>query len=518
MNKEITRQGQNPNNSEVTIYPQDAANAEWISQTHPPDWQNPTPNGRYNLLVIGGGSAGLVAAVGAAGLGAKVALVEKGFLGGDCLNVGCVPSKTILRAARVFGDVRHAANLGIHIPNGLRADFGTIMARMRQLRAEISHHDSAHRFRSLGIDLFLSTGQFTGPQTFSVNGETIAFKKAVIATGSRPAIIPIPGLQEAGFLTHEHVFYQLTNLPPRLAVIGAGPSGTELAQAFQRFGSQVTLFDMLPQVLGRADEDAAAIVQEALYRDGIDLRLGAKIEAVQLQGSEKVVLFKQEGVMQETAVDEILLAAGRVPNIEGLNLEAAGVTYTTKGITISDTLRTSNKNIYASGDVALPYQFTHTADAASRLVLQNALFLGRKNLSRLTIPWVTYTDPEVAHVGLSPRDAAAQGRAIDTYTISLGDTDRGRIDEERGGFVKVHVQQGTGKIVGATIVARHAGEMISEITLAMVSGTGLSTLTQVIHPYPTQAEAIRKAADAWNRTRLTPFVAKLFKKWLAWTR
>ncbi len=506
------------NGHDVVIHPQDAANAEWISQAHPPDWQNPTPNGRYNLLVIGGGSAGLVAAVGATGLGAKVALVEKGFLGGDCLNVGCVPSKTILRAAKVFGDVQRAADLGVHVPDGVQADFAAVMARMRRVRAEISHHDSAYRFRDLGIDLFLGAGQFIGPQTFSVDGQTIEFKKAVIATGSRPAVIPIPGLQEAGFLTNERVFYELTDLPPRLAVIGAGPIGAELAQAFQRFGSQVTLFDVLPQVLGREDEDAAALVQAALQRDGIDLRLGVKVQEVQAKGGEKVVFFEQEGLVQETAVDEILLAVGRAPNIEGLNLEAAEVAYTKKGITVSDALQTSNKNIYASGDVALPYQFTHTADAASRLVLQNALFLGRKKFSQLTIPWVTYTDPEVAHVGLYPRDADAQGMAIDTYTISMGDTDRGRADGERDGFVKVHVKQGSDKIVGATIVARHAGEMISEVTLAMVSGAGLSTLSKVIHPYPTQAEAIRKAADAWNRTRLTPFVAKLFKRWLAWTR
>ncbi|MCB8968860.1 MAG: mercuric reductase [Chloroflexota bacterium] len=504
--------------TDIQIAPLDQHNEEWISQAHPPDWQNPTANGRYNLLVIGGGSAGLVCAAGAVGVGAKVALVEKSYLGGDCLNVGCVPSKTILRTARAVGDIRRAAAFGVHVPGNVTVDFGAVMGRMRQVRANISHHDSAYRFRDLGIDVFLGDGQFTGADTFEIDGKTIHFKKAVIATGSRPAFIPIPGLAEAGYLTNESIFFQLTDLPPRLAVIGAGPIGAELAQAFRRFGSEVTLFDILPQVLGREDEEAAAVVQRALVEDGIDLRLGVTIKEVVKQGGDKVVRFVEAGVERETAVTDILLAVGRAPNVEGLNLEAAHVAYHKKGIQVNDHLQTTNTNIFAAGDVCLPYQFTHTADAAARIVVQNALFLGRKKFSDLTIPWVTYTDPEVAHVGLYPRDAAAQNIPIDTYTVYLKDTDRGRADGEEEGFAKVHVKKGTDKILGATIVGPHAGEMISEVTLAMVTGAGLGTLNQVIHPYPTQAEAIRKTADAWNRTRLTPTVAGLFDRWLTWTR
>jgi len=503
---------------ETTLKPFDEYNAELAANAHPVDWENPKVDGRYNLLVIGGGSAGLVSAVGAAGVGAKVALVEKGFLGGDCLNVGCVPSKTIIRSARVIGDVQRAAALGVHVPDGVRVDFDAVMARMRKIRAEISRHDSARRFAGLGIDVFLGEGQFTGPHSFAIGGQTIHFKKAVIATGSRPAVIPLPGLAKAGFLTNESVFYELTEQPARLAVIGAGPIGAELAQAFQRFGTQVTLFDVLPQALGREDPDAAAVVQQALVEDGIELCLEASIQNVSVREGEKIIRFEKDGEVRETAVDEILLAVGRQPNVEGLNLEAAGVTYDRKGVQVNDWLQTANPAIFAAGDVALKYQFTHTADAAARIVLRNALFLGRARFSDLIIPWVTYTDPEVAHVGLYPQDAAAQGIAIDSYTISLGDTDRGRADDEREGFVKVHVKQGTDKILGATIVSRHAGEMISEVTLAMVGGLGLKTLAQTIHPYPTQAEAIRKTADAWNRTRLTPTVAGLFKRWLAWRR
>lgn len=500
------------------IAPLDLYNEEWISQARPPTWQNPTPNGRYNLLVIGGGSAGLVCAVGAAGVGAKVALVEKSYLGGDCLNVGCVPSKTIIRSARAVADIQQAHNFGVHVPAGVTVDFAAVMARMRQIRADISHHDSAYRFRDAGIDVFLGEGRFTSANTFEVEGKAIQFKKAVIATGSRPAFIPIPGLAEAGYLTNESIFFQLTERPQHLAVIGAGPIGAELAQAFRRFGSEVVMFDILPQVLGREDEEAAAVVQQALTRDGIVLHLGASIKEIVAEGDSKVIRFEQDGAMQETAVTHILLAVGRAPNVEGLNLAAAHVAYHKKGIQVNDQLQTSNPHIFAAGDVALPYQFTHTADAAARIVIQNALFLGRKNFSDLIIPWVTYTDPEVAHVGLYAHDAAARGIACDTYTTYLRETDRGRADGIEEGFVKVHVRQGTDKILGATIVAPHAGEMLNEITLAMVAGLGLGTLTQVIHPYPTQAEAIRKTADAWNRTRLTPIVGKLFDRWLTWNR
>ncbi len=504
--------------TQVDLQPLDDYNLELISQAHPPEWQNPEPNGRYNLLVIGGGSAGLVSAIGAAGVGGKVALVEKGFLGGDCLNMGCVPSKTIIRSAKVFGDIREASALGIHVPAGTTADFGAVMTRMRRIRAEISHHDSAERITNMGVDLFLGAGRFTGEHTFEVDGTTIEFKKAVIATGSRPASIPIPGLEEAGYLTNESVFFQLTELPPRLAVIGAGPIGAELAQSFQRFGSQVTMFDILPQVLGREDAEAAAVVQQSLQRDGVGLCLGVSIKEVKKVGSEKVIVYENGGQLHELIVDDILMAVGRKPNVEGLNLEAAGVAYDKRGVTVNDQLQTRNGDIFAAGDVALKYQFTHTADAAARIVIQNALFLGRKRFSDLVIPWVTFTDPEVAHVGLYPQEAEAQGIAIDTYTIYLKDTDRGRTDGEENGFVKIHTPKGKDKILGATIVARHAGEMISEVTLAMVGGLGLKTLTQVIHPYPTQAEAIRKVANDYNRTRMTPRVKSLFERWLAWRR
>jgi pyruvate/2-oxoglutarate dehydrogenase complex dihydrolipoamide dehydrogenase (E3) component len=502
----------------IKIPPFDDYNRELVSNAHPPDWQNPTPDGRYNLLVVGGGSAGLVAAVGAAGLGAKVALVEKYLLGGDCLNVGCVPSKTLIRSAKAVGEIRRAVcgDLGVTLAGEVTVDFAAIMARVRKVRAEISHHDSAYRFRDLGIDVYLGEGQFAGPDSFTVDGRTLHFKKAILATGSRPASIPIPGLAETGYITNVSLF-ELTEQPQRLAVIGAGPIGAEIAQAFARLGSSVYLFDILPVVAGLHDPDGQELIRNALAQDGVQFFLESQTQQIEAVPQGKQITFTHAGETKRIVVDEILLAVGRQPNLEGLNLEAAGVQYNKKGLVVNDYLQTTNGRIYGSGDIAIPHQFTHTAAATSRLTLQNALFLGRKKYSDLIIPWTVYTDPEIAHTGLSPHEAAEKGIETDTFTTAIGDTDRGRTDAADG-FVKVYVKKGTDKIVGATIVGHHAGEMISEMTVAMKAGAGLATISNTIHPYPTQAEAMQKTADAWNRTRLTPTVARLLKTWLSWSR
>ncbi len=446
-----------------------------------------------------------------------MAVVERHLLGGDCLNTGCVPSKAVIRSAKVMGDLNLAAELGISVPAGVEVDFGAVMARMRRIRAGLSHHDSAYRFTAEGVDVFLGEGHFTGRNTLQVGEATLKFKKALIATGSRPKIPTLAGLVEAGYLTNETIF-SLTERPSRLGVIGAGPIGSELAQAFQRLGSQVTLWGTRPQVLPREDRDAAQRVEQAMRRDGVELALAANLKQVVKQGAEKVIYFEQDGQEKSVTVDEILVAAGRVPNVESLNLEAAGVAYTQKGIEVNDYLQTTNPNIYAAGDVGLKYQFTHAADASARIVLQNALFMGRKKVSRLIMPWCTYTDPEVAHVGLYPAEAEAAGIATETFVQPFSKVDRAIADSEEDGFVKIHVKKGSDQIVGATIVARHAGEIISEITTAMVGGVGLKTLAQVIHPYPTQAEAVRKVADAYNRTRLTSTVKGLFSRWFAFNR
>ncbi|HEY2250417.1 MAG TPA: mercuric reductase [Planctomycetaceae bacterium] len=502
----------------IQIPPDDEFNRQLVAHVHPPDWVNPTPAGRYNLVVIGAGTAGLVSAIGAAGLGAKVALVERHLMGGDCLNVGCVPSKALIRASRACGDVRRAGEFGVKVPAGSTVNFAGVMARMRRLRSSISPNDSAERCRSKGVDVFLGAGRFTGKDSIAVGDATLHFKKAVVATGARAHVPEIPGLVETGFLTNETVF-SLTELPRRIAVIGAGPIGCELAQAFARFGAQVTIIERSAQVMPREDRDASQCLQRALLREGLEVSLHSRILRVVRGETGKILSMECNGKPRELAVDEILVGAGRAPNVENLGLESAGVKFDTRaGVIVDDHLRTSNPQIFAAGDICSRFKFTHAADALARIVIQNALFFGRTRASRLTIPWCTYTDPEIAHVGLSEHDVAERGIAVETFVQELHDVDRAVLDGQAEGFIKVHVRRGSDRIIGSTIVAAHAGEMISEITLAMTAGLGLRQIARTIHPYPTQAEAIKKVADAYNRTRLTPLVASLMKKWLAWRR
>jgi pyruvate/2-oxoglutarate dehydrogenase complex dihydrolipoamide dehydrogenase (E3) component len=504
--------------SAVEILPQDAHNTRLLAQAHPRDWRNPVPRNPYNLVVIGAGPAGLIAAAGAAGLGARVALVERHLMGGDCLNYGCVPSKALLRCATAWADVRDARQYGVH-HGDLQVDFSAIMERLRRLRADLSANDAVQRFAALGVDVFLGHGHFTGPHVLEVQGQTLTFARAVIATGSHAGVPPIPGLAESGYLTNESIF-ALTERPQRLGVIGGGPIGCELAQAFQRLGSQVTLLEADAHLLPREDAEAAAIVHQGLVRDGVQVTVGAKIVEVTTRGALKIVQYTDTaGVPGEAVVDTLLVATGRVPNVEGLGLEEAGVMYDRRlGVQVNARLRTTNPRIFAAGDVCSRYQFTHAADALARLVLANALFMGRQSASALIIPWCTYTDPQIAHVGLTAAQAEAAGLAVTTFVQPLHEVDRAVLDGETEGFAKVHIKRGTGTIVGATIVARHAGEMIGLYTTLMTHKLGLGALTRVIQPYPTQAEAVRKTGDAYQRTRLTPFVKKLMARWFAWQR
>jgi pyruvate/2-oxoglutarate dehydrogenase complex dihydrolipoamide dehydrogenase (E3) component len=505
------------------ISPRDTHNLALLANVHPPDWKNPQPASRYNLVVIGAGTAGLVTAAGAAGLGARVALVERHLLGGDCLNVGCVPSKAVIRSARVVGEMRRAAGLGVRVPDGTEVDFGAVMERMRRVRAQISPHDSAARFSGeLGVDVFLGEARFTSSDTVAVGETRLRFSRAVLCSGARAAEPSIPGLAEAGFLTNENVF-ELTERPRRLAVVGGGPIGCELAQAFERLGSEVTLLHDHAHLLDREDPDAAEIVQNAFRREGIALALDTTLERVERRGAEKVLHARVGGLAREIVVDEILIGAGRRPNVEGLDLERVSVAYDPRrGVQVDDGLRTTNPRIFAAGDVCMDWKFTHAADFAARIVIQNSLFsvfgLGRRKLSALTMPWATYTDPEIAHVGLYARDAQARGLEIDTFVRPFAEVDRAVVDGETEGFVKVHVAKGSDRIVGGTIVAPHAGDLIGELTLAIVGKVGLGALANVIHPYPTQAEALRQVGDLYNRTRLTPFVKAVFRRVLAWRR
>ncbi|MCZ6622528.1 MAG: mercuric reductase [Deltaproteobacteria bacterium] len=495
----------------------DPYDQQLIENCHPPNWTNPTPAGKYNLVVVGAGTAGLVSAAGAAGLGAKVALVERTLLGGDCLNVGCVPSKGIIRASRAVFDARNGHTFGVYISSSPTMNFAEAMERMRRLRADISTNDSAQRFRDLGISIYLGNAKFVGPSTVEVDGTRLNFDRAVIATGAAPSEPAIPGLEETDYFTNETIF-TLTELPRRMAVVGAGPIGCELAQAFQRFGSQVTLLTHGTSILPKEDADAAEIVRRQMEREQMRILYRTEPLRAEKRGVEKVLHLSCDGREQELVCDAILVGIGRRPNVEGLGLEAAGVSVSRHGVEVDDRLRTTNPRIYAAGDICSRFKFTHAADAMARIVLANALFFGRRRASALTLPWCTYTDPEIAHVGYYEADARAAGFEVATITEKLRHNDRAILDGEDEGFARIHYNRKNGKILGGTIIARHAGEMISELTLAITTGQKVSVLASTIHPYPTQAEALKRIGDDYMRQRLTPTLKKIFERWFVWRR
>ena len=508
--------------SRIPLLPFDDANAQLMRTVAPKGWMAPVPKDRYHLVVIGAGTGGLVSAAIAAGLGARVALIERHMFGGDCLNFGCVPSKAVIRAARAWREARTAAERFGGPCVTSEGEFGAVMARLRRLRADISPVDGVERFRALGVDVFLGHATFCGPDAITVNDTVndtvLRFRRAIIATGARAARPPIPGLADTPYDTNESIF-SLTGQPARLIVIGGGPVGTELAQSFARFGSAVTIVHADAHVLPRDDIDAAAVVSTALKADGVRIINHATVARVSHDGQQFTVQLAGDGPAAHGTTtlqaDRLLVATGRTPNIDGLGLDVAGVRVTPKGVRVDDRLCTSNPRVYAIGDVSSALQFTHVADAQARLVVANALFfgIGGGRASALVVPRVTYTDPEVAHVGMTVEDASAQGVRIDTIRVSLEDNDRARLDDEPHGFLKVHVAAGTDRIVGATLVATHAGEMIGEMTVAIANGVGLGGVGKAIHPYPTQAEVFRRAADAWRKRAFTSRARRFFALW-----
>jgi pyruvate/2-oxoglutarate dehydrogenase complex dihydrolipoamide dehydrogenase (E3) component len=453
-------------------------------------------------------------------------LIEKHLLGGDCLNGGCVPSKGVIRAARAWADLRHAKEFGLEIPAGVKYDFGAAMARMRKLRARISHNDSAHRYAALGVDVFVGSGRFLGPDTIQVEGpagnRVLTFVKAAVCTGARASAPPTPGLQEAGYLTNETVF-SLTELPQRIAVIGAGPIGCELAQSFARFGSQVYLVEAAHGIMPNEDRDAADIVEQQMVRDGVKLLCCGKQLQVEKTENGKRLTVGSHGQQYDVTVDEILVGVGRAPNVEGVGLEAAGVDYDKNGVKVNARLQTTNPKIFAAGDVCSQYKFTHAADAMAQIVIQNALFphpfgLGYASVNSLIMPWCTFTEPEVAHVGMYEHDAKEKGIEVETYTYKLDEVDRAILDGENEGFARVHIKKGTDRILGATIVAAHAGDMISEFSVAMKAGAGAKTIAATIHPYPTQAEVNKKVVNLWRKAHFTQRTKNLLIKLYTWMR
>ena len=447
-------------------------------------------------------------------MGARVALIERYLLGGLSLNYGCIPSQALIRSSRLIADMRNAIQYGVRAPEPVEVDFPLMMERMRRICARISRRDSAANLAAHGIDVFFGSARFVGDDTVDVDGTRLRFDKALIATGSRSMLPTIPGLAEAGFLTNETVF-DLNALPKNLLVIGGGPVGCELAQAFCRFGSRTIITHDEPLFLPKEERDAALLLAESLARDGVEFHLNTRAVKVSIDGGRKVIETLNDGNSATIVVDEILTGIGRMPVVAGLDLEAASVAYDAcNGIEVDDFLRTTNPRIYAAGDVCLEHQFTDTARASASMAVRNALLLGRQRVSALTIPWCTYTDPEIAHVGLYVRQARERGIPVKTFTVPMHEVDRAITDSEEDGFVKIHVREGTDKILGATVVARHAGEMINDLSLAMVAGIGLDTIARTMHAYPTQAEAIKKAAVACATGRMTPWMTRLSHWWI----
>ena len=495
--------------------PYDAVNRELITKVHPQDHVNPTPpdDGPYHLVVIGGGTAGLVAAAGAAGLGAKVALVERELLGGDCLNVGCVPSKSLLAAAAAARGARGRPDLGVTPAGEPTVDFARVMHTLRETRNTIADHDSVATLRGKGVDVYLGTGRFGNAETVRVVGPhgpdvDLTFKHAVLATGGRARLPDIDGLADVG---------PLTNAPDHLAVLGAGPIGCELAQAFAALGVRVTLVHTGERIMQVESPECSALVHEALVADGVDIHLGTETTAARRNAAGDTVLsFKGR---DDLVCSHLLVAAGRTPNVGDLGLHAAGIEHDARhGITVDDHLRTSHPRVYAAGDCAGQLKFTHAADAQARIIIRGALFPGEGDKSGLVIPWCTYTAPEVARVGQNAAELDEAGVEFDHFRTAWSDVDRAVCEGETAGFAECFVKQGTDELLGACVVGPHAGDLLAPFVLAMTHGLGLGQLAGTVFPYPTRAEVARKLGDAYRKTTLSPMKEKLLHTFLNWTR
>jgi pyruvate/2-oxoglutarate dehydrogenase complex dihydrolipoamide dehydrogenase (E3) component len=493
--------------------------------------------GVYNVVVIGAGTAGLVTAAGTAGLGGRVALIEHNLMGGDCLNFGCVPSKALISSARLIQQIRDAEKWGLdrQEPHFV---FAKIFERMRARRATIAPNDSQERFESLGVDVFRGEAHFVSPHEVEVTispspqsppqgtggsgpqhqRQRLRAKNFVIATGSRAVIPKIEGIDTVPYFTNETIFDELKEKPEGMIVLGGGPIGCELAQAFRRLGVEVTIVQRGDQLLPREDRDVAEFLERRLINEGVRIIKNANARSVAASDAGKVALEfldRQSARLAERTffADALLIATGRTPNFRRLDLKSAGIDVNESGVCVNDYLQTSQRHIYAAGDVIGPFLFTHMADAQARVVVRNTLvpfqFL-RQKMDYSVVPWCTYTDPEVAHVGLGEKEANQKNVDYDLFAVSLEDVDRAVVESEDAGFAKVLTAKGSDKILGATIVAPHAGDLVHEFVLAMKVDIGLGTIASTIHAYPTFAELARKAGDKYNRTRLTPRTKKVF--------
>jgi pyruvate/2-oxoglutarate dehydrogenase complex dihydrolipoamide dehydrogenase (E3) component len=469
----------------------------FLRRVRPPNWNNPKPQTLYDLIVVGGGPAGLAAAEFARRQGRSVALIERHHLGGNSLNSGSIPSKAIIRAARVLASMRDDEDYGAMAFNRPLTDFAAVMARMRRIRTRIAEYHAADRLCALGVDVFFCAARFEEPNALRAGDTQLSFKKAIIATGARPRPSNIPGLEKIGYLTSESIF-GLTQLPKRLGVIGGGPLGCELAQAFCRLGSWVTIVQNDPKFLPQEERDAAELLSMSMSRDGVETRLNTTVVGARMESGAKLLDTVNDDLKYSIAVDEVMLSIGRVPNVEDLGLEAAGIDFeATRGVEIDDFLRTTNADVYAAGDVCNSHQFTNVAETSARLAVQNAFGASMQRQGQLTIPWCTYCDPEIAHIGMDMREARRRGIPVKCFTVMMQDVDRAITDGRDDGFVKLYVKEGTDKILGATIVGTRASELINEMSIIMSVGVGMRQLATILHTYPTQSDAIRVAAMAY---------------------
>lgn len=466
---------------------------------------------KFNLAVIGAGSGGLVCAAGASGLGAKVLLVERHRMGGDCLNTGCVPSKALLRSAKIAHLSRCAGEFGVQV-GAVQVDFRAVMERVARVRATIAPHDSVERFRGMGVRVEFGSGMLASAREVEVNGKRFRAKRIVIATGSRPRRLSLPGVEAQDCLTNETV-WDLRELPARLVVLGGGPIGVELAQCFRRLGSEVTLVSKTDRLLPRDDAEASGWVQRVFEREGISILLGASATAAK----GRVLQVKTRlGAIREIPFDKLLVAIGREANVEGLGLEKLGIACNENGIEVDSHLETHRRGIYACGDVAGPFLFTHMADYQARLILRNALFPGASALDYRAVPWCTFIDPEIAQVGLNEPMAKSLGIPYQVTRYDLAQLDRAICEGADEGFVKVLTEPKSDRLLGATVVGEHAGDWIHELALALRAGVGLSGIAAMVHAYPTWAEGPKRVADAWRRRRLTPTASRLLGHYFRW--
>lgn len=494
----------------VDMSPMDKHNIKLLNNVHPKTWNNPRKT-NYELLVIGAGAGGLISTIQAAGLGIRVAIIEEYFFGGDCLNTGCVPSKSLLKCAKVFRNLKQVDKYGITIDGEVSIDFGKIMERMRKIRKDISPADSFERYSKIGASVFKGTASFESNNTVKVksgNEEcTLKFERCIIATGGRAFIPDIVGLKTIEYLTNSTIF-NLTELPKTMAIIGSGPIGIEMAQAFSSFGTVVHVFVRSNKILSKEDTEASTILYNELKKANVNFYFHSTITKVEKEEENIKILYKtdKENVELTLICSKILVATGRIPNIEKLNLEKANVKYNIKGVSVNDKLQTNNNKIYAVGDVCCKYKFTHIADATAKIAFRNAMIpLARYKLSSLVVPWCTYTSPEIAHVGKTENELIFNKVKYRSFKTTFEHNDRVKTDENqsKNGFIKLIVADKTDKILGCSIVSENAGDLISEVTTAITNNIGAIALSNVIHPYPTEADTIRICSSQVNKQKLT---------------